>query len=358
MSQKTTIQKGVLRHLGVKQTPPKLKGAFGPFKARPEALPRADWRTTDYRHLGVETRDANGFAACTGYTGAALVEAHRAIHKLPKVTLSGMFAYALINGGKDQGALPAELMRVLQDVGVVRDELWGKDQLILPQLNDTLREDAAKHRLADAYQCRSFDDLATALILEGPCYVALSVGHNCGRLEADGYLPLPERSCGGHSFLVLGLLNLRGSWSLLLQNVVWGRTWGFDGGYCLLSETCFQRCFIDGYAARLLHKPVEVVKEAPVEVVTPVKKEEVVTAPPVEQHNPVEAVLKPMRNSIIEELIKKEDKGVVKKDDKGATKKDDKRAAKTVKTPNEKPAPQGAELTPDDPVSQGEKHVE
>lgn len=223
-----------------------LRTAFARFSARYPVVPRDAWRDVDYSWHGIRTRDQRSTSSCTGHAIQAAFMTLRAAAGMPKVELSATFPYAQVNGGVDRGASVSALLRVLMQLGTCTEAECTLDQLFKNQISVQAYKTAEDYRLQEGFACRTFDEFASSLVLGFTGAIGIMVGQNFGRLDRNGVAPLPDVAIGGHALAIVGLKKLGGEWHLKLHNS-WGENFGFDGGYCYISERHTQR-LLDGFA--------------------------------------------------------------------------------------------------------------
>lgn len=134
------------------------------------------------------------------------------------------------------GTTGRDLMRILKDVGVCREELCpypeGGGTRTSPErkktyLNKDMFREARKHKIASFARCDRVKDVKKALANDGPCIICVPVygGGKYMWRPTDAY-PQPR---GGHAMTIVGY-NERG---FIIRNS-WGPKWGpWDNGHTL-----------------------------------------------------------------------------------------------------------------------------
>lgn len=208
-------------------------------------LPREQWEERDFRHLGSPVLNQHNHAACTNYAGVTCMDIARRHCGYPNVELSRTFNYAQINGGVDGGASLSAMLTQLKEVGAAPAEIVGPNQIFKHQIPQEAYAAAGNYKIQEAFSCRTFDEIGTALTRNCLVAIGILVGQNFGRLDKDGVAPLPVSTAGGHAMAIVGMKRVGRDWFLLAQNS-WGKAFGFDG-FCYLHETHLQR-LLDAFA--------------------------------------------------------------------------------------------------------------
>jgi hypothetical protein len=189
-----------------------------------------------------------GVHNCTNHAGVAVYEVERRMAGLPEVDLSATFAYALNNGGVDEGASVTGVLKTIQDVGLPFEKTCPWDMVLKSQLPQAAYAEAADHRIGEGYLVRNFDELCSSLSLGRPTAIGIYVGHNFANLDASGVAPLPDRIAGGHAIAALRLRKFKGVWQVGILNS-WDVSFGLSG-YCWITREHTQGLF-DAYAVVL-----------------------------------------------------------------------------------------------------------
>ena len=237
---------GRLRLLASHRPDAVLRSSFKTFAGAQKVLPRAQWAARDLRYLGSKTKDQGQHGSCSGHASVKALDVGRRLAGFPNVELSSTFPYAQLNGGADNGASVSANMNVLTSIGTCVESMCGVDQIFKRQIPQEAYTDAKIHRAQEAYALRTFDDFGTALTLGYACAIGIMIGQNFARLDSNGVAPLPDVTVGGHALAVVGLAVIRNEWVLLLQNS-WSESFGFDGGFCYITERHTYR-MLDGFA--------------------------------------------------------------------------------------------------------------
>lgn len=174
---------GVTRRLGTIPAPP--SGKYMAFnKAFPD-IPESQWIEVDRRPVfGKEyILDQNGFGACVGFSAACAEMRKRTLMRQAFLKLSGMFVYAQINGGVDQGAIIEDAMTALMDKGVCLDSEVPCESKYIKKANIP----------AAAYQ--------TALRMKAnACYTITTWAQLCTSIQKSFFPVFPVMVARGGSF--------------------------------------------------------------------------------------------------------------------------------------------------------------
>lgn len=238
--------KGEYRKLGALPPAPQDKAKFRAFRNHFQRLPRSRWVKRDFRSYGAKTENQGKKGSCSCQSAVKAFDVLRRASGMKPADLSGTFGYAQINGGRDQGASVSANMEVLMRMGACLRTQVGDDQIYKQQIPREAYQTALDYRLQEAFLLRTFDDFGTALTIGHTAAIGIAIGENFANLDRRGIAPLPNITVGGHAMAVVGLDVIDGDWVLLLQNS-WDEDFGFDGGFCYITES-HTRAMLDGFA--------------------------------------------------------------------------------------------------------------
>lgn len=224
---------------------------FPVFDERPDVglIRREEWKPRDFSHLVPKILDQDGTGACNAFASVQTLHVLRKEAGLPFVELSAGNLYGRINGGRDSGSVLADAVAELEKKGVCtaatvpqlewRPARWSDDWVI----------EAPRFRILEAWDCPTFDHIASALQFGFPVNVGVLVGNNFSP-GTDGWLPDYRSGGGGHAMCAVGLVHDdRRGWGIKVANS-WGPDWG-AGGFGILPESYFKSTpFTDGWAVR------------------------------------------------------------------------------------------------------------
>lgn len=205
-------------------------------------VPRNQWANIDRRSQWATAKfilDQKSHGSCVGFSGAGALQASRDLAGMDFNRLSGAYIYSFINGGHDNGASIVDAMSELTDHGTCLDATVSWDNIYRngAKVGD---QEAQRFKLAGAYaidnsnQATAFDWVCSAIQTGLIPQFAIEVGNNFESFDANGVAGY-SNGYGNHSVMATGMLQINGTWYLLMQNS-WN-LWGpFKNGYCLLSE--------------------------------------------------------------------------------------------------------------------------
>ncbi|HOV61668.1 MAG TPA: C1 family peptidase [Candidatus Hydrogenedentes bacterium] len=225
---------------------------LGSDPARPEIrlIPRDEWAEIDLSHLVPEVLDQDGTNACNAFAAVQTLHVLRFEAGLPHVPLSPGNLYGRINGGVDGGSVLSDAIQALEKEGVCTAATVPELQWRQRSWPATWKEEAKKFRILEAFDCPSFDHLASAILLGFPVNLGILVGWKF-KVQADGWLADYRGGGGGHAMCGVGLLyhRTRQTWGVKVVNS-WGKDWG-QGGFAVVPESYFGSSpFVDGWAVR------------------------------------------------------------------------------------------------------------
>lgn len=213
-------------------------------------IPRQEWGEVDFSHLVPEVLDQDGQGACNAFASVQTLHVLRNQEGLPYVKLSPGNLYGRINGGVDAGSTLSDAIKTLEKEGVCTAATVPELQWRPSRWPSNWREEAKKFRILEAWDCPSFDHLASAILLGFPVNLGIMVGFNF-RVQDDGWLADYRGGGGGHAMCGVGLLYHRDrrTWGIKVVNS-WGKEWGQDG-FAVVPESYFSSTpFTDGWAVR------------------------------------------------------------------------------------------------------------
>lgn len=184
-------------------------------------------------------QDQGQYGSCNGFAAAAALTRARIRRGLKRKTLSGSYLYSLINGGRDNGSMLDDGMRVLQSRGCATLETVKANQ-IYPSKYDRSKADreASKYKAVECYQIGSREGLFTALALGFDVVVAVHAGNSFSSLDRNGIAGV-NRGQGNHAVMADGLLYAGGE--IVADGVnSWGTRWG-DRGRMLMRWKHFEQ---------------------------------------------------------------------------------------------------------------------
>lgn len=212
MNDQFTLPDGTVVGTGL-QVPTSLATAFSAYEAdgpmfewdQIEAIAKAGGDRGRDRFDISWIKNQRSHGSCNGFAGALALSRSRVRRGLERVDLSGAYLYSLINGGRDQGSLLEDGLRVMQSRGVATEQTVAWDA-IYPGRYDRSKADAeaARFRGFECYAVRSDRGLFSALAAGFDCVVAVHADSGFMRLDSRGVAG-GGNGPGNHAVLVDGL---------------------------------------------------------------------------------------------------------------------------------------------------------
>lgn len=218
-------------------------------------IPREEWAEIDFSHLVPAVLDQDGTNACNAFAAVQTLHVLRSEAGLPFVRLSPGNLYGRINGGVDGGSYLSDAIKALEKDGVCTAATVPEMEWRQRRWASGWKDEAKKFRILEAWDCPSFEHLASALLLGFPVNLGILVGWNF-RVQADGWLADYRGGGGGHAMCGVGLLyhRERKTWGIKVVNS-WGPQWG-QNGFAVVPESYFRTsAFADGWAVRGIVDP-------------------------------------------------------------------------------------------------------
>jgi hypothetical protein len=179
-------------------------------------LPRSAWSECSIRHKVWTVIDQNPQKSCcpSATSGATMILREIAGEK--RILLSQGSLYGQINDGRDGGANIEDALEAMMTTGVCpASRIDPKDWQGRDWPSDW-RSEAKKFRILEAFDCPTFEAVASAVQRSMPVVFGVYWG------------------AGGHAITAVGLQQQGGGWGLAFLNS-WGAAWG-DGGFGFLPE--------------------------------------------------------------------------------------------------------------------------
>ncbi len=242
------------RTVGVGELYPVLGSEAGRDAIR--VIPRNEWSDVDMSHLVPKILDQDGQGACNAFAAVQTIHVLRKQVGLPFVELSPGNLYGRINGGVDRGSLISDAIKTLEKEGVCTAATVPPLKWQQRYWPSNWKEEAKRFRILEAWDCPSFDHLASAILLGFPVNLGILVGNNFNP-DRDGWIPDYRGGGGGHAMCGIGLAfhRSRNTWGIKVANS-WGERWGM-GGFGWIPESYFKRTpFTDGWAVRGVVDPM------------------------------------------------------------------------------------------------------
>jgi len=201
-------------------------------------IPRTDWKESSFRHKVYHVIDQNPQKSCcpSAVCGASMIA--REIAGLDRIIFSQASLYRFINQGRDSGSNIDDALLQLMKVGVAPASL-------IPQYNWQGNgwpldwdQSAAKYKLFEAFDCPTFDAVASAVQFSMPVPLGVYWGNR------------------GHAITAVGLKRVKNSWGIEILNS-WGSSWGDEGFGVLPESECRGIESFGAFAIRSMVLPTE-----------------------------------------------------------------------------------------------------
>lgn len=244
---------GQLRRLGSLVLPAGFVSALPPFEDNPETMPL--WDNADIKRAisdpnrrkpelifdaATWIKNQRSHGSCNGYAAAGAFTRARYLSGVKDDWFaSGAWIYSLINGGRDQGSMLDDGLRVGRDVGYCSETLVDWD-MIYPgqQPLAQAKADAKKHKSLKAYRATTMQGFRTGLAAGYVGVVAIHAGNKYSQFR-NGIAGVDNGS-GNHAVCVCDL-RLKNGTEVYLQEGSWGTEgWG-DGGRGFLVADHFRQ---------------------------------------------------------------------------------------------------------------------
>lgn len=226
-------------------------GGLPRFAAAHNLVPRAEWQDVDLSPFLHPVWDQGQHGSCVGHGSATAYHlAYRiAGGTVPEGGFSPTSLYALINGGRDRGAVVSDAMDALMKNGLGLMSEVPESIIYEQQISSQAKASRARFKVLDAYHVDTFDALGSALQLGFPVSFGIMLPGRFMILNAEGVCGLGGRGLGGHCMAAYGTKRLaNGQWAIRVRNS-WGTRWGVSGN-CLLVEEHFNDPHLDAFAIR------------------------------------------------------------------------------------------------------------
>lgn len=218
------------------------KPNFGGFMKAADKLPntpRNKWFETSFGTYGARILNQKTQGSCVGHGSTTAFEIQWLRQGGQPVNFSACFLYALINGGRDAGAIVSDAIDALTTFGLSTEEESPFGQIYRSRIPKKAFEVAAKFKVEEAYHVDSWDAIVSEILRGRTVVHGIRVGNNYANLDSNGVAPLPNYGGGGHCQMSYDLKHINGKWVIATQNS-WGSAFGMNGS-CYLTEQHFDR---------------------------------------------------------------------------------------------------------------------
>ena len=207
-------------------------------------IPRSQWKSFGRRKsMGTEfVLNQGQFGACVGFSAACALMRLRVLRGQTFQRLSGAYVYAHVNGGHDNGAIITDAMDVLAQHGTCLESEMNIPKIYLKQIPAGADKTAERFIEEGDITIETFDEMGTAIMMDGIVQGPIMVGDNFEHFTGDGVAGF-DRGEGNHSVHFYDVEQIpSGEWVLLMGNT-WDIPWGpFKQGCVLISEKAIAGC--------------------------------------------------------------------------------------------------------------------
>lgn len=199
---------GEVRRLGTLAPPADMVCAMPVFEETNEVMDMADIiklaknpdKTPSEVMFGDEwMQNQNSHGSCAGYGGSGGFGKTRFKRGIrDKKRFSGAFLYSLVNGGRDNGSIPEDVLRKMLEVGVCLEETVPWDQIYPRQQSSNAKAEAALYKGLDGYVAKSIEGLYTGMARGLIAMIVVHAGRNFQRLNDKGVAGVDSGS-GNHA---------------------------------------------------------------------------------------------------------------------------------------------------------------
>jgi hypothetical protein len=182
-------------------------------------IPRSDWVECSLRHKVWTVIDQNPQNSCCPSATAGSAMILRETNGQKRILLSQGSLYGQINGGRDQGANIEAALEAMMEVGIAPASVVDPKDWTSRDYPSNWKEEAAKFRILEAFDCPTFDAVASAVQRSMPVVFGVYWGS------------------GGHAITAVGLKKIGSVWNIDFLNS-WGESWGENGFGYLPESKC------------------------------------------------------------------------------------------------------------------------
>jgi len=187
--------------------------------------------------------------SCNAHSSVMTMRVLRLLAGKKDVRLSEGNLYGQINGQRDQGSLLGDALEALVKTGVCLDTTIGEYDWQKSKWPANWQAEAKNYRIQEAWDCSTFDHIASAIQLGFIVNYGIMVYDDFGPDSENWAVPPSRRGGGGHAMPAIGLAVRNGVWGVETPNS-WGTRFA-DNGIIIVPETYFTNTpFTDGWACR------------------------------------------------------------------------------------------------------------
>lgn len=220
---------GCYRVLACTPETPESVAAFPSFGSAFMGAGPVEPQEIDLTWYGTDILNQLATSSCMGHAVGTGLEYGWMQGGRPKKNFNPYFTYGLCNGGRDQGSMISDGLKVSMQYGICEREALPRGVMYQNQFPRSAFDNASRFKLAQAFRCDTFEDILRAISLGFPVPLGIMVGNNFPNLDSDGVAPLPGGGGGGHAILGVGTKkHRRYGWLVKIQNS-WGKNFGMNG---------------------------------------------------------------------------------------------------------------------------------
>lgn len=131
-------------------------------------------------------RNQRNFGSCNGWSTAGALSRMRELRGEPYVCLSGADAYSLMNGGRDNGSILSDGLKLVEANGIAPESLVPWDHVFTHQISAEAKASRSRFKGFAAYAVDTEEELATGLVLGDVGVVAVHATNSFMSDDGDG----------------------------------------------------------------------------------------------------------------------------------------------------------------------------
>jgi hypothetical protein len=184
----------------------------------------------DLRPELTEVRNQGGQGSCVGQSCATIKEWQERQDVNFTKHMSPQFIYDSRINLSGSGMHPRDAMSILRKQGCPPESdypyrRWAKDRHTKSEIKPEVYTSAERYKIKHYARIQTLDDLRRALVVSGPCLIAVPVYNQGPEMWKSGP---GSRYGGGHAMAIVGYDDIEEHF--IIRNS-WGKSWG-DRGYC------------------------------------------------------------------------------------------------------------------------------